>query len=70
MTAGMPAGMTAGMTADTLRCEVAAPPGPERGAAVVASVRDVTKLRGELCFVAPGSLPAHGRVIDGLRGHR
>jgi phenylacetate-CoA ligase len=50
----------------TLRCEV-------RGAsdglaeAVVASIRDVTKLRGEVDLVVPGSLPNDGKVIEDLR---
>ncbi len=35
--------------------------------AIVASIRDVTKLRGEVEFVAPGSLPNDGKVIDDLR---
>ena len=35
--------------------------------AVVASIRDVTKLRGEVELVAPGSLPNDGKVIEDLR---
>ncbi|HEY1329371.1 MAG TPA: AMP-binding protein [Casimicrobiaceae bacterium] len=35
--------------------------------AIVASLRDVTKLRGEVAFVAPGSLPNDGKVIDDRR---
>ena len=35
--------------------------------AIVASIRDITKLRGEVEFVAAGSLPNDGRVIDDLR---
>ena len=34
---------------------------------VVAALRDVTKLRGEVQFVAPGSLPNDGRVIEDRR---
>lgn len=34
---------------------------------VAAAVRDVTKLRGEVMFVAPGSLPNDGRVIEDAR---
>ena len=39
--------------------------------AIVASIRDVTKLRGEVELVAPGSLPNDGKVIEDLRkyGH-
>jgi phenylacetate-CoA ligase len=50
----------------TLKCEV-----PERPAglaeAIVASIRDVTKLRGEVELVAPGTLPNDGKVIDDTR---
>ena len=35
--------------------------------ALVASIRDVTKLRGEVELVAPGSLPNDGKVIEDLR---
>lgn len=50
----------------TLKCEVS---GPTEGLekAIVASIRDVTKLRGEVAFVAAGSLPNDGKVIDDLR---
>jgi len=50
----------------TLHCEAA---GSAEGLAeaVVASIRDVTKLRGEVKFVAPGSLPNDGKVIDDVR---
>jgi phenylacetate-CoA ligase len=33
-------------------------------AAVAASIRDVTKLRGEVAWVPPGSLPNDGKVIE------
>ena len=32
-----------------------------------ASIRDVTKLRGEVAFRAPGELPNDGKVIDDVR---
>jgi phenylacetate-CoA ligase len=35
--------------------------------AMVATVRDVTKLRGEVQLAAPGSLPADGKVIEDKR---
>lgn len=35
--------------------------------AIVDSIRDVTKLRGEVCFVARGALPNDGRVIEDAR---
>ncbi len=50
----------------TLKCEV-----KERAAglaeAIVASIRDVTKLRGEVELVSPGTLPNDGKVIDDTR---
>jgi phenylacetate-coenzyme A ligase PaaK-like adenylate-forming protein len=50
----------------TLRCEVL-----EGGEAVVKAVietiRDVTKLRGEVAIVKPGELPNDGKVIDDVR---
>ncbi len=50
----------------TLRCET----GNESAdlkAALIASIRDVTKLRGDVEFVAAGSLPNDGKVIDDTR---
>lgn len=35
--------------------------------AVVGSVRDITKLRGEVAFCAPGGLPNDGKVIEDSR---
>jgi phenylacetate-CoA ligase len=35
--------------------------------AIVASIREITKLRGEVAFRAPGELPNDGRVIDDVR---
>jgi len=50
----------------TLKCEVR-----QRlqsiAEAIVASIRDVTKLRGDVELVEPGSLPNDGKVIDDLR---
>lgn len=59
----------AGADQMTLRCEVReqAPGLPE---ALVASIRDVTKLRGEVELVAPGALPNDGKVIEDLRKYR
>ena len=50
----------------TLRCEVREQPSGLADA-VVASIRDITKLRGEVALVAPGSLPNDGKVIEDLR---
>ena len=50
----------------TLRAEaVGAPEGLAE--AVAQTLRDVTKLRGEVSLVAPGSLPNDGKVIEDLR---
>ncbi|HTY03302.1 MAG TPA: AMP-binding protein [Rhodocyclaceae bacterium] len=45
----------------TLHCEAAA--SDDIRAAIADSIRDVTKLRGEVAFVAAGSLPNDGKVI-------
>jgi phenylacetate-CoA ligase len=50
----------------TLRCEVKEP-SENLKSGIVASIRDVTKLRGEVELVAPGSLPNDGKVIEDLR---
>jgi phenylacetate-CoA ligase len=36
----------------------------------VASIRDMTKLRGEVKFVGQGSLPNDGKVIDDARSYQ
>jgi phenylacetate-CoA ligase len=50
----------------TMRCE-AGERSDALAAAIAASLRDVCKLRGEVEFVAPGSLPNDGKVIEDLR---
>ena len=50
----------------TLRCELKSEDAGLK-AALVASIRDVTKLRGDIEFVPPGSLPNDGKVIDDTR---
>jgi phenylacetate-CoA ligase len=50
----------------TLMCEVAERPAG-LAEALVASIRDVTKLRGEVELVDPGSLPNDGKVIEDRR---
>ena len=50
----------------TLKCEVSGRP-PGLSEALVASIRDITKLRGEVVLVDPGSLPNDGKVIEDLR---
>ncbi|TYO95766.1 phenylacetate-CoA ligase [Geothermobacter ehrlichii] len=50
-----------------LQVELAGEPPAGLAEAVVGSIREVTKLRGEVAFVAPGSLPNDGKVIDDQR---
>ena len=55
----------------TLVCEVdATAQQPELQAGLVASIRELTKLRGEVSMVAPGSLPNDGKVIEDARTYR
>ncbi|HYL25265.1 MAG TPA: phenylacetate--CoA ligase family protein, partial [Burkholderiales bacterium] len=56
----------AGADQMTLKCEVRRDT-PGLLEAIVASIRDVTKLRGEVEFMDPGSLPNDGKVIEDLR---
>jgi len=50
-----------------LRVERDGPPDLELMQAVEATLREVTKLRGEVHFVATGSLPNDGKVIEDAR---
>ncbi|HEY6822270.1 MAG TPA: AMP-binding protein [Burkholderiales bacterium] len=50
----------------TLKCEVRAPT-EGLATAVVTTIREITKLRGEVLVVAEGSLPNDGKVIEDLR---
>lgn len=50
----------------TLHCELAAP-ADGLAEAVAGSIRELTKLRGEVSFCAPGSLANDGKVIDDRR---
>ena len=50
----------------TLKCEAANPPA-DLAKAITGTIREVTKLRGEVELVAPASLPNDGKVIDDLR---
>jgi phenylacetate-CoA ligase len=50
----------------TLNVEVPGGQGSD-AEAIVASIREITKLRGEVAFRAPGELPNDGRVIDDVR---
>ena len=58
----------------TLSCEVDDPNVGADGAKrlaeeITATIQSVCKLRGEVSFVAPGSLPNDGKVIDDIRDH-
>jgi phenylacetate-CoA ligase len=56
----------AGADQMTLKCEVRARPAG-LAEALVATIREVTKLRGEVELLAPGTLPNDGKVIEDLR---
>ncbi|MET0312132.1 MAG: AMP-binding protein [Burkholderiaceae bacterium] len=53
----------------TLRVEAAAPR-QDLAARIGEAIRDVTKLRGEVEFAAPGSLPNDGKVIEDARSYK
>ncbi|WP_395408783.1 phenylacetate--CoA ligase family protein [Pseudoduganella sp. UC29_106] len=53
----------------TLHCEVSDPSAQNAAADIVATIRDVTKLRGEVQFAASGSLPNDGKIIDDIRDY-
>lgn len=52
----------------TLHCETVSA-SEALGQAVAASIREVTKLRGEAVFCAPGDLPNDGKVIEDRRNY-
>ena len=52
----------------TLHCEVASSEA-NLAEAIVASLREVCKLRGEVILTAPGSLANDGKVIDDVRSY-
>lgn len=51
----------------TLRIERGGEPGADEGRAVGETLRELTKLRGEVRFVPAGSLPNDGKVIEDAR---
>jgi len=51
----------------SLQVEFPETPPAEFRAALIEDIRELTKLRGEVEFVAPGSLPNDGKVIDDQR---
>ncbi len=64
--------VVSGRTGDdrmTLQCELDGPPTEALKDALVASLRDLTRLRGEVEFVDAGRLPNDGKVIEDVREH-
>jgi phenylacetate-CoA ligase len=53
----------------TLRCELSGASSDALNAAIVTSIRDLTRLRGEVEFVAMGELANDGKVIEDVRKH-
>ena len=53
----------------TLRCEVPGAPADLEGR-LADTIRDVTKLRGAVTLVAPGTLPNDGKVIEDARSYQ
>jgi phenylacetate-CoA ligase len=51
----------------TLMCEAAGGGSEALAAAVAASIRELTKLRGEVAFLPAGALANDGKVIDDVR---
>ncbi|MGB7479877.1 MAG: AMP-binding protein [Burkholderiaceae bacterium] len=60
---------TMGSDVMTLHCEVA-DPAAALAEPIVHTIRDVTKLRGEVALVARGSLPNDGKVIEDARSYQ
>jgi len=54
---------------DRMTLHVEGPGGATGAEAIVATMREVTKLRGEVAFHAAGDLANDGKVIDDLRKH-
>lgn len=53
----------------TLMCEAAGGGSEALAAAVAASIRELTKLRGEVAFLPAGALANDGKVIDDVRAY-
>ena len=51
----------------TLKVEVAGNAAPGLDQKIAASIRDITKLRGEVLLVKQGDLPNDGKVIEDAR---
>ncbi|WP_028103339.1 phenylacetate--CoA ligase family protein [Pseudoduganella violaceinigra] len=53
----------------TLHCETDDPALRQQSAEIIATIRDITKLRGEVLFAPRGSLPNDGKIIDDVRDY-
>ncbi|HEY0585205.1 MAG TPA: AMP-binding protein [Pseudoduganella sp.] len=53
----------------TLHCETDDPALQMQATEIVATIRDITKLRGEVRFAPRGSLPNDGKIIDDVRDY-
>jgi phenylacetate-CoA ligase len=53
----------------TLHCETDDPALQMQASEIVATIRDITKLRGEVRFAPRGSLPNDGKIIDDVRDY-
>lgn len=53
----------------TLHCETDDPAIESQAADIIATIRDITKLRGEVKFAPRGSLPNDGKIIDDVRDY-
>ena len=53
----------------TLMCEVAGGGNETLAAAIGASIRELTKLRGDVAFMPKGSLANDGKMIDDVRSY-
>jgi phenylacetate-CoA ligase len=65
--------VTGEMANDQMELRVEVPAGSDADAlrqGLAATLRDVTKLRGEVTLHAPGSLPNDGKVIEDARSYR
>ena len=58
------------MANDVMQLRVEAAEAPQLAARIAEAIRDVTKLRGDVCFVEAGSLPNDGKVIEDARSYQ
>ena len=57
------------MSSMTLHCETDQLDDGAGVEGIIASIRELTKLRGEVRLVARGSLPLDGKIIDDVRDY-